>query len=46
VEIERYLELCLRLGRHVDGFVDAYYGPHEIAERVDTEELRDPAALV
>jgi hypothetical protein len=42
---ERYLELCLRLGRHVDGLVDAYYGPAEIAERVDGEELRDPAAL-
>jgi hypothetical protein len=46
VEIERYLELCLRLGRHVEGLVDAYYGPQEIAERVDAEELRDPAALV
>jgi hypothetical protein len=46
VEIERYLELCLRLGRHVGGLVDAYYGPQEIAERVDAEELRDPAALV
>ena len=44
--IERYLELCLRLGRHVDGLVDAYYGPAEIKERVDAEELRDPAALV
>jgi hypothetical protein len=40
-----YLELCLRLGRHVDGLVDAYYGPAEIAERVDAEELRDPAVL-
>ena len=43
--IERYLELCLRLGRHVDGLVDAYYGPSEIKDRVDAEELRDPAAL-
>ena len=42
---EQYLELCLRLGRHVDGLVDAYYGPAEIAARVDAEELRDPAAL-
>jgi hypothetical protein len=46
VEIERYLELCLRLGRHVDGLVDAYYGPAEISERVEAEELRAPAALV
>jgi hypothetical protein len=43
---EPYLELCLRLGRHVEGLVDAYYGPAEIAERVDAEELRDPTALV
>ena len=42
----RYLELCLRLGRHVDGLVDAYYGPAELKERVDAEELRDPALLV
>ena len=46
MEVERYLELCLRLGRHIDGLVDAYYGPAEISERVDAEELRDPAALV
>jgi len=46
VDVERYLELCLRLGRHIDGLVDAYYGPAEIKERVDAEELRDPAALV
>ena len=46
MEIERYLELCLRLGRHIDGLVDAYYGPAEISERVDAEELRDPASLV
>ena len=43
--IERYLELCLRIGRHADGLVDAYYGPAGISERVDAEELRDPAAL-
>ena len=46
MEVERYLELCLRLGRHIDGLVDAYYGPAEIKERVGAEELRDPAALV
>ncbi|HEV7639826.1 MAG TPA: hypothetical protein VGO39_03025 [Gaiellaceae bacterium] len=36
---ERYLELGLRLGKHVDGLVDAYYGPAELKERVDAEEL-------
>ena len=40
-----YLELGLRLGRHLDGLVDSYYGPAEIKERVDAEELRDPGSL-
>jgi hypothetical protein len=36
---ERYLELGLRLGRHVDGLVDSYYGPAELKHQVDSEEL-------
>ena len=36
---ERYLELGLRLGKHVDGLVDAYYGPPELKEQVEAEEL-------
>jgi len=40
---ERYLELGLRLGKHVDGLVDAYYGPQELQEQVDAEE-KTPAA--
>lgn len=43
---ERYLELGLRVGRHADELVDAYYGPEEIARRVDAEEPHEPAALV
>ena len=31
--VERYLTLGLRLGRHADGLVDAYYGPAELAVR-------------
>jgi len=38
--VERYLTLGLRLGRHVDGLVDAYYGPPELATAVEQEELR------
>jgi hypothetical protein len=41
----RYVELGLRLGRHVDGLVDAYFGPAEMATRVDREDLRPPEAL-
>jgi hypothetical protein len=40
-----YIELGLRLGRHQDGLVDSYYGPAEIKERVEAEELREPVAL-
>jgi hypothetical protein len=43
---EAYVLLGLRLGRHVDGLVDAYYGPQELKEQVDAEPLADPAELV
>ena len=43
---EDYILLGLRLGRHVDGLVDAYYGPAELKEQVDDEPLAEPAALV
>jgi hypothetical protein len=44
--VEAYVALGLRLGRHVDGLVDAYYGPPDIARRVAAEPPRSPAALV
>lgn len=44
--VTSYLELCLRLGRHLDGLVDAYYGPPEISQRIEAEGIRDPASLV
>jgi hypothetical protein len=43
--VDRYLELGLRLGRHVDGFVDTYYGPPDLAARIEAEPLRPPAEL-
>jgi hypothetical protein len=43
--VERYLRLGLRLGRHVEGIVDAYYGPPELAAAVEAEPLVDPRAL-
>lgn len=42
---ERYLLLGLRLGRHVDGLVDAYFGPPGLKERVDAEPLTAPSEL-
>jgi hypothetical protein len=43
--VHDYLELGLRLGRHLDGLVDSYYGPGEIKERTDREEPVDPKSL-
>ena len=42
---ERYLVLGLRLGKHVDGLVDAYYGPAELQQQVDAEGTTDAAQL-
>jgi hypothetical protein len=43
---ERYLRLGLQLGRHVDGLVDAYFGPPEPAAAVEAEPPVDPPGLV
>ena len=43
--VERYLELGLRLDHHIDGFIDAYYGPADLAARVAAEPTHAPAAL-
>jgi hypothetical protein len=40
--VERYLSLGLSLGRHIDGMVDAYFGPPELLERTTTQ----PPALL
>jgi hypothetical protein len=40
-----YLALGLRLGRVLDGLVDAYYGPPELRVRIDAEPAPDPAHL-
>jgi hypothetical protein len=42
---ERYLALGLRLGKHVDGLVDSYYGPAELQEQVDAEGTVEAAQL-
>jgi hypothetical protein len=43
---ERYLRLGLQLGRHVDGMVDAYFGPPQLAAEVDAEPPVEPRELV
>ncbi len=44
--VEQYLTLGLQLGRHIDGMVDAYYGPAEIRDRIDAEPPRPAGQLV
>ena len=43
---ERYLRLGLRLGRHADDVVDAYFGPQELLAAVEAEPLAEPGDLV
>jgi hypothetical protein len=44
--VDRYLTLGLRLGRHIDGLVDAYYGPSQHADRVKAEPVLPPDRLI
>ena len=41
-----YLLLGLATGRHIEGLVDAYYGPRDLAERVALGPPVDPRRLV
>jgi hypothetical protein len=41
-----YVELALRIGRHVDGLVDAFYGDPAVKERVDAGPVAEPWVLV
>jgi hypothetical protein len=44
--VGRYIELGLALGRHIDGFVDAYYGPPSLAARAAVGPPLAPERLV
>ncbi len=43
--VEEYISLGLALGRHIDGLVDVYYGPPELAERAALGPPLDPGML-
>ena len=43
--VGRYIELGLGLGRHIEGMVDAYYGPQDLVFLVGGAPVRAPAAL-
>jgi hypothetical protein len=42
---QRYVRLGLELDRHVDGIVDAYFGPPELAAAVEETSPPEPAEL-
>lgn len=44
--LERYLRLGLQLSRHVEGVVDAYFGPPELASLVEAEPPVQPRTLI
>lgn len=44
--VEEYLRTGLAIGRHIDGFVDAYYGPPQLATEAAHGPVEAPASLV
>ena len=41
-----YLRLVLEIDKHIDGYIDAYYGPEELKAAVQAGGRREPAALI
>ena len=41
-----YLRLTLEINRHIDGYVDSYYGPADLKAEVEAAEKKSPAALL
>ncbi|MCB9422846.1 MAG: hypothetical protein H6667_23810 [Ardenticatenaceae bacterium] len=41
-----YLTLTLEINKHIDGYIDAYYGPEELKASVEAAPKREPAALL
>ncbi|MFW9903669.1 MAG: hypothetical protein ACFFFH_05010 [Candidatus Thorarchaeota archaeon] len=41
-----YLLLGLRINKHIEGFVDSYYGPEELSSIVQKEEKKSPKNLL
>jgi hypothetical protein len=42
---ERYVQLGLRLGKHLDGLIDGYFGPPALKAAVDAEDVVGAEAL-
>lgn len=43
---QSYLTMTLEIAKHVDGYVDSYYGPPELKAAVEASPKKTPAALL
>ncbi|MHA2335852.1 MAG: hypothetical protein ACXACX_01055 [Candidatus Hodarchaeales archaeon] len=43
---KRFLLLGLRIGQHIEGYIDAYFGPSELRQLVEKEEKHSPSELL
>lgn len=43
---KNYLLLGLRIGKLIEGYVESYYGPSELKEIIDKEQLSSPKNLL
>jgi hypothetical protein len=41
-----YLQLVLEIDKHIDGYIDAYYGPSDLKSAVSASDKKDPIALL
>ena len=41
-----YLQLALRIDKHIKGYVDFYYGPEKFRQIVNNEDLTSPSRLL
>jgi hypothetical protein len=41
-----YLRLVLEIDKHIDGYIDAYYGPADLKSAVSASDKKDPVALL
>ena len=41
-----YLTLTLEINKHIDGYIDDYYGPDELKVAIEAGPKREPAALL
>lgn len=41
-----YLRLALAIDQHIEGYIDAYYGPADLKSEVEASDKQEPAALL